>query len=207
MKNLFIPAISKKTHTKEDLEKISKKLPKSIAIAYSIQYKSQALKIKEFLEEKHKITSLIQVLGCSKPSFSKSTQAILIISDGKFHATSLALETKIPVYLYNIHDLTKISEKNISNLEKKRKSSYLNYLNSEKVGILISTKPGQQKLSKALKLKIPKTSYLFLTNNIDIQEFENFPQIKSWINTACPRLDLDSNKVINLGDLNEAGEI
>jgi 2-(3-amino-3-carboxypropyl)histidine synthase len=80
-------------------------------------------------------------------------------------------------------------------------ASYLKFLNAEKIGILVSTKPGQENLKKALSLKLKnKKSYLFLSNNIDIREFENFG-INSWVNTACPRMDFDSG-VINLRNLN-----
>ncbi len=79
----------------------------------------------------------------------------------------------------------------------------MRFLNAEKVGILISTKPGQENLKKALSLRTKlkdKKSYLFINNNIDLKEFENFG-IDSWVNTACPRLDFDSS-VINIDDLN-----
>ena len=75
----------------------------------------------------------------------------------------------------------------------------MNFLNSKKVGILVSLKPGQERLKEALKLskKLEKEAYLFLFNNISPAEFENFPQIGSWVNTACPRLDMESNKIVN----------
>jgi diphthamide biosynthesis enzyme Dph1/Dph2-like protein len=203
MKTLFIPALSKIKINLEDINELSRKIPKDISIAYSIQYKKQAVQIKQILEKNHNIDSLIQVLGCSKLNLSKSTKAILLISDGKFHAVSLALETNLPVYLYNMNKLMKISDKEIKKLQQKRKASYINYLNSDFAGILVSIKPGQQNLKKAIELKkyLPKKSYLFLSNNINTAEFENFPQIQSWINTACPRLNFDSNKIINFSEI------
>jgi 2-(3-amino-3-carboxypropyl)histidine synthase len=200
MKTLFIPAKSTLQITESELKDLSKKLPKNLAIAYSIQYKELAETIKKNLSKKHKITSLTQVLGCSKPKFPKNTKTILLISDGKFHAVSLAYETKISVYLFSMGNLEKISKEEINNLEKKQKGAYLKYLHAEKVGILISTKPGQENLKKALtfskKLK-KKTPYLFISNNIDTNEFENF-QIDSWINTSCPRMDMNLGPIINI---------
>jgi 2-(3-amino-3-carboxypropyl)histidine synthase len=199
MKTLFIPA---KINPEINEKKISElKLPINIAIAYSIQYKEVAAKIKHILSKKHKITSLIQVLGCSSPKFSKETEAILLLSSGKFHAVSLAFETGIPVYVLESDNLKKIPKEEIDLLNKKKMASYMKFLNAERIGILISTKPGQENLKKALTLKLKnKKSYLFLSNNIDIREFENFG-VNSWINTACPRLDFDSS-VINLRNLN-----
>jgi len=93
----------------------------------------------------------------------------------------------------------------MQNLEKKQKASYVRFLNANKIGILISTKPGQENLKKALEFKKKqklKKSYLFIANNIDGAEFENFPQIQSWVNTACPRLDMNSN-VVNLDKISK----
>ncbi len=199
MKTLFIPAKIKSEINEKKISQL--KLPINIAIAYSIQYKEIAEKVRAILSKKHKITLVIQVLGCSSPKFPKQTEAILLLSSGKFHAVSLAFETGIPVYVLESDNLKKISKEEIDLLNKKKMASYMKFLNEEKIGVLISTKPGQENLEKALSLKLKnKKTYLFLSNNIDINEFENFG-IKSWVNTACPRLDFDSS-VINLKNLN-----
>jgi len=199
MKHLFIPAKKISQVNKSRILEISKKLPINIALAYSIQYKNQAREIKYLLGKTHKINSFIQVLGCSKPNFPKNTQAILLIGNGRFHAVSLAFESKLPVYILEDNQLTKINKKEIESLEKKQKTSYLKFLNADKVGILISTKPGQQRLKQAIdiKKKLKKQSYLFICNNINAQEFENFG-LDSYVNTACPRMDMNSNMIINV---------
>jgi len=202
MKTLFIPTLSKARVDKTKISNISKKLPKNIAIAYSIQYQSQAIQIKQILLKNHKITKFIQVLGCSKPKFQKNTKAILLITDGRFHAISLSYETKLPIYILENYKLTKISKKDIENFEKRQKASYVKFLNSKRIGILISTKPGQQRLKQAIEFrkKINKKSYLFICNNINTNEFENFG-LDSWVNTACPRLDMNNNKIVNIDRL------
>ncbi len=199
MKQLFIPA---KVKSEINEKKISElKLPKNLAIAYSIQYQEIASEIQKILSKKHKITQFVQILGCSKPKFSKDTKAILLISSGKFHAVSLALESNLPVYILESDKLREISDEEIDLIRKKKKASYLKFLNAEKVGILISTKPGQENLKKSLSKNLKnKQIYYFLSNEINTKEFENFPEIQFWVNTACPRLDFDSS-VINLSDL------
>jgi len=199
MKTLFIPAKKISKINKPKVLSLAKKLPKTLAVAYSVQYKEQAKEIKAILSKSHKINSLTQVLGCSKPNFPKNTQAILLIGNGRFHATSLAFESKLPVYILEETQLTKISKEEIESLEKKQKSAYVKFLNAKEVGILISIKPGQQNLQKALNLKkkLKKQSYLFISNNINTDEFENFG-LDSWVNTACPRIDMNSNLVINM---------
>jgi len=202
MKTLFIPA---KINSEVNERKIqSLKLPENIAIAYSIQYKDIAFKIKEILSKRNKIIEIVQVLGCSKPKFSKNTKAILLISSGEFHAVSLAFETKLPIYILQSDKLRKISDEDVYAFEKQKLASYMKFLNSERVGILISTKPGQENLKKALALRNKlkdKQSYLFLSNEVDTRQFENFNDIDAWINTSCPRMDFEGF-VFNMGDLN-----
>lgn len=202
MKTLFIPAQLNSKIIPKEIKALN--LPKNIGIAYSVQYQKIAIRIKKILSENHKITKFIQILGCSKPVFPKDTQAILAISSGRFHSISLAFKTKIPVYVFEGGNLTKISNEEINSFEKRKRGSYLKFLHSEKIGVLISTKPGQENLKKALSLKDElkkKKTYLFISNELNLREFENFPDIRSWINTACPRMDLDSS-VVNISGLN-----
>ncbi len=219
MKTLFIPAYSQKKISKSQILQLSKKLPKTLAIAYSIQFKNLAKEIKNILSRNHKInsfvhknslsknhriTSFAQVLGCSQPKFPQNTDAVLLVSSGKFHAVSLASEIQIPVYLFAGNTLEKISDNEIQKIKQKQKASYLKFLNADEVGILVSTKPGQQNLKKAIEFKKNlknKKSYLFVANNINASEFENFG-LKSWINTSCRRMDMNDSSIINLENLN-----
>jgi len=197
---IFIPAKSKASLNKSKIKELSKKLPKDLVIAYTVQYQELAFEIRKILVN-HNILKIIQVLGCSQPKLPKNTKAVLLIGSGRFHAVSLAYEAKLPIYILEKNQLTKISEKDIELYEKKNKASYLKFLNSKDLGILISTKPGQENLQRALNLKkkLKKNSYLFLSNAINISEFENFG-LGCWVNTACPRLDMDSS-VININKI------
>ncbi len=200
MKILFIPAKSKAKVNSRRILELSKNLPKKIAIVYSIQFKDIALEVKEILSKTNNIVLFTQILGCSKPKIN--AEAILLIGSGKFHAVSLAYETNLPVFVLQKDSLEQISKSDLEIIEKKNKSAYLRYLNANKIGILVSTKPGQNQLKKAIdfKKKTDKKSYLFLCNNINSNEFQNFG-IDSWVNTACSRLDMDS-AIINIDKLN-----
>lgn len=206
MKTLFVPAKIKSSVNEKAIKEISEKLPKNLSIVYSIQYQDTAKEIKEILSKNHTITSFLQVLGCSKPNFSKSTKAVLLIGSGRFHAVSLAMETNLPVYVLYNNSMQEISKKEIESLKTKKKASYLKFLNSDNIGILVSTKPGQENLKRALELKKSpvmknKKAYILIGNNLSPIEFENF-QLDSWINTACPRLDFDAS-VVNLRDISK----
>ena len=206
MKTMFIPTRYKSSIDEALVKEFSKKLPKNLAIAYSIQFQKQAKQIKTILSEKHEISEFIQVIGCSNPKISKESKAILLIGSGRFHAISLAYETGLQVFVLENDKLYEVTDKDIESLKKREKAALMQYLNAKKVGILVSTKPGQENLGKSIQFKESlkdKDSYLFIANELNINEFENFPDIQSWVNTACPRMDLNESFLININDVKD----
>jgi 2-(3-amino-3-carboxypropyl)histidine synthase len=202
MKTLFIPVKDKTRFNKDKLH--FPDLKDNIVLAYSIQFQDLAFELKEILSKKYKILNVVQVLGCSSPKLPKNTSSIILLSTGRFHATSLAYESNLPVYVLENNTFSKIDQREIDLLKAKKKSAYMQFLNSSEVGLIISTKPGQENLQKSLSLKKSiknKKVYSFLANNIDTNEFENF-NLNSWINTACPRMDLNL-PIINISDLQD----
>jgi len=202
MEILFIPAKIQTEVNEQKIKSLSKRLPQNIAIVYPIQYKDIAMKIKKVLP--NNVTKIVQMLGCSKLTFPKETQAVVLVGSGEFHTISLAISTKLPIYMLEQNKLQKISESDLESFKKHKKASYLNFLHAEQAGVLVSTKPGQEKLKKAIELKRKvkdKKLYLFISNDIDVSGFENFG-LQSWVNTACPRLDMNSSRIINLSNLN-----
>jgi len=181
-----------------------KKLPKAIFLAYSLQYKELAEKIKKQIQANNiKITKFQQVLGCSKIN---SKEPVLLIGAGRFHAMNLFLQSP-KVYLLEGNTIIEVPGKEIELLKIRLKTSLIKFLNAENIGILVSTKPGQENIDKAIELKQKlkkksKQAYIFLSNNIDPTQFENF-RIDSWINTACTGLAIDSPEIINYQELKE----
>jgi 2-(3-amino-3-carboxypropyl)histidine synthase len=202
MKNVFISVNVKNEPNYEAVQKLIKKIPeKKLALCYSNQFIEIAKKIYE--KNKDKFIYKTQVLGCSNPQFPQEVEGILIIGQGKFHSVSIAYESKLPTYILEGEKINKINNEDIEKLERKERGAYLGYLNAKTIGILISSKPGQERLSKALKFQKSlknKKSYLFVGNDLNISEFENFG-IDFWINTACPRMDLNNAPLINLDKL------
>lgn len=211
MERIFISAKLKEQLSKEKISEISKKLPQKIAIVYSIQYKKQALEIKKIFSKDKDILLFSQVLGCSVPNFPEEIQSILVISSGEFHASSIANTIGKPTYVFDLHKIRKISQEQVEKEQARKKTSYLNFLHANNIGLLVSLKPGQENINYSVKIKSElenkfpdKKFYIFISNNINTEEFENFPDINSWINTACPRMDLDyenAGKIINISDL------
>lgn len=201
MKVLFIESKLKNLRLNLDKAEISK-LPKKLLLAYSIQYKDLAILVKKQLDSnKIKVTSMQQVLGCSK---IQTKDPILLIGAGRFHALNLYLQAP-EVFVLENNIITKIPEEEIKKIENKRKASILKFLSANNIGILITTKPGQENFNLAINLKEKlekkgKQVFLFLSNNIGISQFENFP-IDSWVNTACSGLANDNPKIINYQDI------
>jgi len=205
MKSVKVLYIESKLKNLEDFrlsnEEITK-LPKTLFLAYSIQYKDLAIIIKKQLEEiKIKVTNMQQVLGCSKIN---TKDPILLIGAGRFHALNIYLQNS-EIYVLDNNKIIKISKEEIIKIENKRKTALLKFLSAENIGILVSTKPGQENLNLAIKLKQKlikkgKNVFIFLSNNIDINQFENF-QIDSWVNTSCSGLTYDNSNIINYSEI------
>jgi diphthamide biosynthesis enzyme Dph1/Dph2-like protein len=186
------PDYEKVMNLVEDLEE------KKIAICYSNQFIDVARKIKE--KTSKTVTNFIQTLGCSNPKFSEETEAILIIGQGKFHTVSIAYESDLPTYVLEDEKVWKVSDEEVEKMKKKEMGALLKYLHSKKVGVMVTTKPGQQRLEKAIEYKKnlkDKKAYIFLANQLDTSEFENFG-LDCFVNTACPRMDLNEGSIINL---------
>jgi len=205
MKVIYIPAKQKNLDIKLNKNEIAK-LPKKLFLAYSIQYQDLADNIAEQLKQKGiQIQKKQQVLGCSK-IFNKNKLPVLLISTGKFHAENLMLQTPALFVLEN-NNIVKIPQSEIDNIKAKKQTALIKFLKAEKIGILVSTKPGQENLKKAIKLKKqlekqknPKQAYIFISDSIDINQFENF-NIDAWVNTACKGIAMDNPNIINIDDL------
>ncbi len=186
-----------------NLEPILKKIKipeKKIGIITTVQFEHEVKKLKD-----SRFIYGGSILGCNVDTAIKiadQVDAFLFIGSGDFHPLALKKFNK-PIYIANplTNKFGKISEKELENLEKQKKGKILKYYSAEKIGIIVCTKPGQNLFYPALKLqeKLKKPSFLFICNDVDPIEFENFPDIDIWINTACPRIE--HKKIINMSDI------
>ena len=187
-------------------------LPQRVGLLYTIQYKQLFEKIKKELEKNGKnvivgkaLLSEGQIIGCNIDSalaVQNKVDCFVLVSSGRFHAASLMLGLNKPIYIIG-EKVEKIPQQEIDALKKRRKAAVSKFLLADKIGIIVSTKRGQQKMNDALKLKQElskkKKVFLFISDSINLKELENF-RIDSWINTACPGLALDAPNVINLSE-------
>ena len=217
MKILFLEA---KYTGKINLNKIkADKLPERIGLVTTVQfvdyldYTKSSLKDKKVFIGEGKQKYKGQVLGCdvsSAESIKTKVNAFLYIGTGRFHPLIVAVKTGKDVFCFNpVSSLfSKLKKEDIEKYNKRKKARYVKFLHSDNIGILVSTKPGQNSYKKAVDIKKKlenegKKCFIFVFDTLDASEMENFPFIDCWVNTACPRIadDPDKKNIINMSDL------
>ncbi|MDI3474109.1 MAG: 2-(3-amino-3-carboxypropyl)histidine synthase [Candidatus Woesearchaeota archaeon] len=200
-------------------KRIIESLPDSLAIVTTTQYIHQLDSIVASLKKQGKSVFVPdvygsvykgQILGCSIAKIKGSFDAFLYIGEGKFHPLGLLFNSEKDVYCFNPMNksLNILGKKEREDLIKKSNARKSLFLKSKNIGILFSIKPGQfsHLPIKSLEEKFPeKTFYPLIGDNIDEASLEDFSFIDSFINTACPRISIDSssNKIIDIQEVEE----
>ena len=218
MKTVFIEARWK---GKVELpDELIDKLPGKVALFASVQFLDGLENAKKKIEDKGRRVLLLktehtkhagQLLGCNIKEFKEDFDAFLYIGDGCFHPKALVLKNLKPAFAYNPFSKKyfKLEPKDAEDMKKKVKGALLKFMSSKEIGVLISTKPGQNQTGKAQELekRFPDKNFYFLVfDTIDFAELENFPFIECFVNTACPRISYDEadkiiKPVINIDEL------
>ncbi len=196
-KVVYIPVKVKDAGIKDLMDKVD--IKEKYGIVTTVQYLDEVKELDSFLG---------QILGCNiKCVEGSDCESFLYIGTGLFHPLNLAFQTKKKVYILDpmSKEFSELDEKYLTFFEKRKKGMLLKYLNSKKIGILVSTKNGQCNMKKALefKEKCGKEAYIFMCN--EIKNLEDFNDIECWVNTACIRIFEDDLGVpmINIGDIDE----
>jgi 2-(3-amino-3-carboxypropyl)histidine synthase len=202
MNVIFVSASYKKRFS---ISNSIKELPNRVGLIATIQFLDSLKEIKEDLEKKGKKAVIGgQVLGCDSSNALKikdQVDCFLFIGSGKFYILGLAmnLEREMPIFNFNplSSEFSRFDWQEVRKLKQKRKAQEIRFLSADRVGIFVSSKSGQSNLSKGLRIKEDlekkgKKAYLFLADNLDAGQFENFSEIESWVNTACPGIFYDT---------------
>jgi len=184
-----------------------------IGLVATVQNASKLKEVKKVLEDAGKRVLIGkkkglakmdgQILGCdysTARSIVKSVDAFLFVGGGDFHPLGLAMKTgkKVIVadpYRNEIVDMDSLARITLNQrwmaIEKARKA--------KKFGIIIGLKPGQKKISEAVKIreklkKSGRKSVLLATREVMTESLLDFQDIEAFVITACPRIAIDDSQ-------------
>jgi 2-(3-amino-3-carboxypropyl)histidine synthase len=123
----------------------------------------------------------------------------VFIGDGVFHPLNIKKSySSKKVFTINPFTLTvaEITDDDVKRYAFREAVGNDKLKHADNVGIILTSKLGQNKTRKALELKTKlerkgKNVYLFLSDNINPDEFLNFLGLDVLVNTACPRIAMD----------------
>ncbi|MEM0359950.1 MAG: diphthamide biosynthesis enzyme Dph2 [Candidatus Diapherotrites archaeon] len=188
--------------------KLKEKEFKRIGLLSTAQFLKWLPATKKMLEE-NGFTVLIsnsgsmrkgQVLGCNTMAAKRiatKTDCFVFVGDGQFHPLGIAYNTNKPVFALNpfAENISEVSEREIDRRERAHLARIEIAKQAKSFGILVSTKPGQMALKKALELKSlaekRRKKALILASSEIREEFVLGLGLECFVNTACPRLSID----------------
>jgi 2-(3-amino-3-carboxypropyl)histidine synthase len=194
-------------------------LPKKVVLFLNIQFHHQYQQLKQQLENSGKEVITVrpkhawhegQILGCSVEDWDAGQEAFVYIGDGLFHPKALVFKNDEKVFIFDPKTgKTRIlTKQDVDQILRAQKGAIATFYSSKNIGVLVTTKYGQTRMKPALKLQAQfpdKTFYFLLADVIDFSKLEDFSFIECFINTACPRVMDDNQKVpkpmLNLEDL------
>ncbi len=199
---LYIPVYFDLEIPEKVKKEISEIKEKNLAIYSSEPFKKVLDDLGNYLLKIGKnVVSKKIILGCSE--VKNSAEANIFVGSGKFHPFVLRGKTYfLDLEKNRLEDLTGEVKKE----EMKKKARVLKFKEAKKVGILVSTKPGQfYKDYEIIKKKIEregKEGRILVLDEITNEKLGRFG-FDVYLNTACPRI-LDNHfdkPIVNLKDL------
>jgi len=203
-------------------KKIVDKLPKKIMLFVTAQIITQLDDIKKQIEKSGREVILTkprhtihpgQILGCDTVNFDYAGDfdAFFYVGDGMFHPQALMMKNDKAIHIYNhsMGDYSMLTPKDAEIYRKRIQIAKAIFVGAKNVGVLVTTKPGQNKFLwyKAVEKKYPEKKFYYLVNNnIEFNRLEDFPFVDVFVNTACERIAYDDYKkfvkpVLNYEDL------
>ncbi len=206
MKTIFIPCRSS-ADIELAVDNILEKVPfERIGLVTTAQYVHQLKEIQTRLNKNGKNAIIApgrpnpgQVLGCdagaARGAASKGADCIVYLGTGHFHPLRAAMDTGLPTYMTHPSGGIEIISNELLMKHAKIKAARMHYFNlAKRVGILVSTKPGQSRMKQALnlreKLKGVKETFIFAANEIKPEYLEGY-DVDAWVSTGCPRIAED----------------
>ncbi len=208
---IYVPCFSG-VSGKETLRRKVKRITESrIGILANVQHVQEIPEISRTLEENgHQVRVAPQgtrtqypgqILGCNfhaARSLEGEVDAFLYVGGGDFHPLGAALSTGKKVYVLDpfsneLRDAQEMTEralrKRFAQIEKAR--------GARRFGIIVSTKPGQNRLEEALSClgKLEKDGYegtVFCSDHLDPERLR-ITKCDAYVNFGCPRMSLEDS--------------
>jgi 2-(3-amino-3-carboxypropyl)histidine synthase len=188
-------------------KKVIDKLPKTVGLFFTLQFIDSLKDVKKDIEAtkrkvivtKGKHTKYEgQIYGCNLEKF-EGAEAFLYVGDGLFHPKALALGNNLPIHIWNpvTEEYSLMDREAVYEELHRQKAAFSRFLLADRIGVLVTTKPGQGYLKYALKLKEKypdKKFYYIVMDTINFDSLEDFNFVEVWVNTACPRIGWDDTK-------------
>ena len=142
-----------------------------------------------------------QVIGCNYSNvktIASQVDAFLFIGGGMFHALGIALSTLKPTIIADPYDNRAYSiTDQAQRLLKQRFANIHEAANAKTFGILVGLKPGQKHLDSALRVKAlakksGREAFVLAGRELTPEILQEFSSIDAYVNTACPRISLDT---------------
>jgi 2-(3-amino-3-carboxypropyl)histidine synthase len=181
-----------------------------IGLVTSIQHVDALNDAKELLETAGKVVLVGnsgqvryagQVTGCNysnAKTIADQVDAFLFVGGGMFHALGVTLSTAKPTVIADPYDnrAYNVGEE-AQRIVKQRFASIQQAKTAKIIGILISVKPGQKQVDHAVTAKMLAetyglTAFLLAGHEVTPEGLMDFPNIDAYVNTACPRISLDT---------------
>jgi len=180
-----------------------------VSLTATSQYAHKLEEVKERLEDEgfkvylkkgsDRVKMKGQVLGCNFTSVDRRAEAVIFVGDGNFHPKGIAIYSKKDVYAVSPLEekLRKFRKDEVEKFIRERYTLIAKAMECKNFCVVASSKPGQNRLDLAVKLRnllnsVNCNSIIVYTDEVRL---ENFP-CECIINTACPRISYDDWRVI-----------
>lgn len=175
-----------------------------IGIITTVQHAHKLDTVRSFLEDKGKVCVTGsggprvkypgQVLGCSFEAARIDCDELLYIGSGLFHPLGAALATGKKVVAADPLTL-RAGVVGTDKLVKQRSAVIARAMDAKSIGIVVSTKAGQQRMALAEELKRMvgkhnKEAAIIVMDLVTPEQLLNF-KFDAFVNTACPRIAID----------------
>ncbi len=134
-----------------------------------------------------------QLLGCNFSAGVEKADTHIYVGTGMFHALGLSLSLKKDVAILNpVTGELNSTKKTADRMLRKRFAAIEGIKEAERIGMIVSIKPGQRRMEIAEKLceSCEGRCTLLEFDEVEPELVDSFGW-KGMVNTACPRLALD----------------